>query len=109
MPIQAKITHLPLESIVLDRENRQRTDITNESVLDLAISIGQSQWISPLLVEIETNKLMAGERRLTAVKLLRSVNNGTTKGELAEALKDVSAVLPACLGSLEQNTSPARF
>jgi len=93
MTIQAKITHLPLDEIKVPRELRQRTDLTPESVLDLAKSIGQTQWISPLLVDQESLTLVAGERRLTAVKLLRSTADAVARGQ---SLDEVQKTLASC-------------
>lgn len=65
-----------IDDILIDRSTRQRTDLTFDSVLPLALSIGKSQWISPILIDEETNYIVAGERRLTAVKLLRAACAG---------------------------------
>lgn len=65
-----------ITDILIDRVNRQRTDLTPDSVLPLAVSIANSQWISPVLVDEETNYLIAGERRLLAVKCLNGAVNG---------------------------------
>ena len=70
------IKQVDVNDILINRETRQRKEITADSVLELAMSIAQSQWISPLLVDEETNHLVAGERRLTAVKLLQASVNG---------------------------------
>ena len=71
-----RIVQLNITDILIDRPNRQRTELTTESVLDLAYSIAKSQWISPILVDKDTNHIIAGERRLTAVKTLHAVVNG---------------------------------
>jgi len=90
MPISNKITHIPLDSIVLNRGQRQRT-VIDDSVIDLAYSIGASQWINPILVEAGTNKLIAGERRYTAVSLLRDLRErGVAPATAYEKLKPVS-------------------
>jgi hypothetical protein len=70
------IKQVSIDSILIDREGRQRSELTFDSVLSLAASIGRSQWISPILIDEETNYLVAGERRLTAVKALRAAMKG---------------------------------
>lgn len=70
------INQVEVDKIIINRDVRQRSTLTPDSVLPLAVSIGTSQWISPILVDSETNYLIAGERRLTAVKALRDVVNG---------------------------------
>lgn len=74
------IRQVPIHEILIDRESRQRTDLTFDSVLQLAVSIGRSQWISPILVDEETNYLIAGERRLLSVKALYGAVNGDYSG-----------------------------
>lgn len=74
------IRQVDTTAILIDRKNRQRTNLTFDSVLPLAISICQSQWISPILVDADTNYIIAGERRLTAVKSLCAVVNGDYSG-----------------------------
>lgn len=70
------IRQIPTASILIDRSIRQRSELTPDSVLQLAVSIGRSQWISPILLDEETNYIIAGERRLTAVKALAAAMNG---------------------------------
>ena len=70
------IKQVEVDKIIINRDVRQRSALTPDSVLPLAVSIGTSQWISPILVDCETNYLIAGERRLTAVKVLRDAVNG---------------------------------
>lgn len=70
------IRQLYINDILIDRVNRQRTELTPDSVLPLAVSIANSQWISPILVDEDTNYLVAGERRLLAVKSLNGAVNG---------------------------------
>lgn len=78
--INNTIRQVDTTAILIDRENRQRTNLTFDSVLPLAVSICQSQWISPILVDADTNYIIAGERRLTAVKALRAAVNGDYSG-----------------------------
>ncbi len=65
-----------IDSILMNRVDRQRSELTFDSILSLAASIGRSQWISPILVDSDTHYLIAGERRLTAVKALRAAMKG---------------------------------
>lgn len=74
------IKQVSIDDILIDRENRQRTEITFDSVLPLAVSIARSQWVSPILVDEDTNYLIAGERRLMSVKALRAAVNGDYSG-----------------------------
>ena len=73
---QNRIVQVPIADIKINREGRQRSDLTFDSILDLAVSIGTSQWICPILVDQDTNSIIAGERRLTAVKALCAAVNG---------------------------------
>jgi len=92
--IQAKITHVLLTDIKVPREVRQRTHLMPESVLDLAISIGKNQWISPILIDAETNCIVSGERRLTAVKLLHRTLDAVNAGRTLDKLE--SQLAPVC-------------
>jgi len=71
-----RIVQVLTDDILIDRPNRQRSDLTPEAVISLAYSIAKNQWISPILINEETNHIVAGERRLTAVKVLHSCING---------------------------------
>lgn len=71
MPIQNQTFNIPLESITFDRTNRQRTRLPVEEAVSLAKSIASKQWIADILVEKDSHRLVAGERRFTAVSLLR--------------------------------------
>ena len=71
-----RIVQVLIDDILIDRTNRQRSNLTYDSVIDLAYSIGKNQWISPILIDESTNHVIAGERRLTAVKALHSCING---------------------------------
>lgn len=75
-----RIVQALIEDIQIKRTARQRTELTFDSVIDLALSIAQSQWISPILVDQDTNCIVAGERRLTAVKALNAAVNGDFSG-----------------------------
>ena len=60
---------IPIADIIIDRDNRQRKEITIASIQDLADSISQVGLINPIVVR-DGNVLVAGERRLTAAKFL---------------------------------------
>ena len=75
-----RIVQVPTADIRIDRSNRQRTNLTFDSVIDLLLTIAQSQWISPVLIDQGTNHIVAGERRLTAVKALNAAVNGDFSG-----------------------------
>jgi len=71
-----RIVQVPITDIQVKRDNRQRSELTFDSILDLAVSIANSQWICPILIDQDTNQIVAGERRLTAVKALCAAVNG---------------------------------
>lgn len=71
-----RVVLVPLTDVVIERDKRQRTNIPPESVMQLAESIANSQWIAPILIDQDTNLLVAGERRYTAVSLLQAAVNG---------------------------------
>ncbi len=77
---QNRIVQVPTKDIQIDRERRQRSELTFDSIIDLAVSIGTSQWICPVLIDQDTNQIVAGERRLTAVKALCAAVNGDYSG-----------------------------
>jgi len=77
---QNRIVQVPTKDIEINRAKRQRSDLTFDSILDLAVSIGTSQWICPVLIDQDTNSIVAGERRLTAVKALCAAVNGDYSG-----------------------------
>lgn len=89
------IRQVETSSIIVERSTRQRSDLTFDSVLSLAISIGRSQWISPILIDEETNYLIAGERRLSAVKALAGAVNGDYSG-FTDLLAAREALFPIC-------------
>jgi ParB family chromosome partitioning protein len=60
-------TSFPIDSIIIDRETRQRRELTG--IDELAWSIQSLGLINPIVIE-RSGKLRAGERRLTAVKSL---------------------------------------
>ncbi len=74
--IDSTLITLPLIAIHIERSVRQRTDLTPESVLELACSIGQNGWVSPILVSKDDMHIIAGERRFTALVLLNAALNG---------------------------------
>jgi len=75
MPIANRIIQLDINSISVSTA-RQRTVLDPAGILELACSIGRSQWIAPILVNEENDELVCGERRLTAVRCLRDAVNG---------------------------------
>jgi len=58
---------IPTASITIDRDNRQRRELTG--VEELAESISRIGLINPIVIT-RANELVAGERRLTAIRLL---------------------------------------
>lgn len=60
-------TYLPVKSIIVNREDRQRRELTN--IEELADSISRVGLINPIVVT-QDHVLVAGERRLTAHQLL---------------------------------------
>ena len=63
MKLAGKFEMLDPSTIVVDRENRQRPDIDTDGLKE---SIQQRGVFNPIIVDKETMKLVAGERRLTA-------------------------------------------
>lgn len=59
---------IPVNSILIEREERQRRELKN--IEELAESIREHGLINPIVITKEEYKLVAGERRLTAHKLL---------------------------------------
>lgn len=74
--IENHIHLIPVTDIHVARESRQRTDLTPDSVLELAVSIGSNGWIAPILVSQDDMHIIAGERRYTAVSLLQKAAAG---------------------------------
>jgi len=62
-----KFSTCPIDQIIVNREERQRHDLTN--IEELAESIGRLGLIHPIVINRE-HILVAGERRLEACKLL---------------------------------------
>lgn len=92
-----RVILVPLTDIVIERDKRQRTVITPESVLELAESIANSQWIAPILIDQDTNKIVAGERRYTATSLLnKAVNGDYSSFEDPEAAKAILYPVQSC-------------
>lgn len=89
------IRQIPTASILIDRSIRQRSELTPDSVLQLAVSIGRSQWISPILLDEETNYIIAGERRLTAVKALAAAMDGDYSS-FSDPILAREALFPVC-------------
>ena len=68
--IENRITMFDLSAIQVDRSSRQRTNLNPDHIKSLAESISARGLIHAILVERETNRLIAGECRLEAFKLL---------------------------------------
>lgn len=66
MPVTDVFRRLPIDSIVIP-EGRQRKSIEVDDILD---SVRKWGVLQPIIIEDETNILIAGERRLTASKKL---------------------------------------
>jgi ParB-like chromosome segregation protein Spo0J len=62
-----KFASFPLDQIIVNRDERQRREITDVS--SLAQSISRVGLINPIVIE-KSGVLRAGERRLTAIKML---------------------------------------
>jgi ParB/RepB/Spo0J family partition protein len=60
-------TSVALDAIIVDRPNRQRKELTQ--IPELALSIRQVGQLQPVIINRD-NVLVAGERRLTAIKSL---------------------------------------
>ena len=75
-----RIVHVLTADININRDIRQRTSLTCDSVIDLARSIANSQWVSPVLIDQDSNSIIAGERRLMSVKILEAAMNGDYSG-----------------------------
>lgn len=90
-----RIHLVPTESIHIDRDARQRSELTPDTVLDLAYSIGKNQWISPLLVDESTNHIIAGERRLTAVRALANAMVGNY-ASFSDPMEARTTLYPIC-------------
>jgi len=68
--IDYQTSFIPLGQIICDRDSRQRSTINEGKVRELAVDIFIHGLIHPILVERDTNKLIAGEHRLQAYALL---------------------------------------
>lgn len=72
-----RLTHTPTSTIIITREQRQRSDLTLDSVLELAQSIGRTgNLIQPISVNRDNLTIIAGERRLTAFIALEHALRG---------------------------------
>lgn len=67
MPISHATHKIAIDQIIVQREQRQREKIEVE---DLKISLQRNGLINPIVVERDTLILVAGERRLTAMREL---------------------------------------
>ena len=74
---QNRIYLVPTSEIIVTREARQRSDLTPESILELACSIAKSgNLIQPISIDGDTSEIIAGERRLTSFQILEKVSSG---------------------------------
>jgi DNA modification methylase len=72
MSLDAYPNQILLSEVVLDRDNRQRKEITQQGVEELAYSIAERGLMNPVIIQRGTNMLIAGERRFTAYNYLRT-------------------------------------
>lgn len=63
-------SYVPLDSVWVDRENRQRKDLDPQKIKELAESIRDRGLIHPPVIDRETHQLLTGERRYEAHRLL---------------------------------------
>ena len=61
---------IPLSQVDINREGRQRKELTR--IPELAASIERTGLLNPIIIRREGNRLVAGERRFTAYTLLHS-------------------------------------
>jgi len=92
MPITDRVTRVPIDSIVVNRAERQRKQIVTK---DLEASISNIGLINPIVIDAEHN-LKAGERRLEACRKLGH------KDILARFVEDLSPI-EAQIIELEEN------
>lgn len=67
--ISSQVILLDVDSIIVDRGARQRQEISESKVIDLAQSIQTRDLIHTILLDPETSTLIAGEHRLLAFQL----------------------------------------
>lgn len=72
--IKPESSLVPIDSIVYNRENRQRTTIDMDKVIELAEAIADHDLIHTPIVQMETNILASGEHRIEAFKYNRKHN-----------------------------------
>jgi ParB-like chromosome segregation protein Spo0J len=72
--IENKVRLLELDSITVNREKRQRSRISIFTVAELAASIKARSLIHTIVVDAETQELIAGEHRLEAFRFNRDRN-----------------------------------
>lgn len=77
-----QIHMIPVEDIII-KSNRQRRDLDQSKILELAGSIGQNGLIHPLVVRMADSEytLVAGERRMKAIEHLHFLGAEFTCGE----------------------------
>lgn len=65
--IESEVQLIPLDRILCERNKRQRSEIDDAKVVDLASSIAKQGLIHPILIQ-RSGELIAGEHRLLAFK-----------------------------------------
>ena len=68
-PIVAPIIEVDIESIVVERDARQRRQLDPASIATLAADIARHGLLNPIILD-EDHELIAGERRLAAMRQL---------------------------------------
>jgi ParB-like chromosome segregation protein Spo0J len=74
--IQNTLRLLPLSEVVVEREHRQRQILTQDSVVDLALSIARHGLLQNIGVKAEDFSIIFGERRYTACSLIHATLRG---------------------------------
>jgi ParB family transcriptional regulator, chromosome partitioning protein len=103
MPLSDQYMKVPLDKITVMRDNRQRSTVETD---DLQKSIQQIGLINPIVVRQEEDQLIlvAGERRLTAFRILASKypsDDGYT--DIPVRFADSLSVIEAAIIELEEN------
>lgn len=71
-----RIVQAAISDIAVAPGERAGSRYLPEPITELAQLIANSQWVCPILVNQETNIIIAGRRRYTAVSLLHAIVNG---------------------------------
>lgn len=103
MPLSDQYQRIPLDRITVQRDNRQRKTVETD---DLQKSIQQIGLINPIVVRQEEDQLIlvAGERRLTAFRVLNSkYPTDTNYIQIPVRFADSLSVIEAAIIELEEN------